>query len=92
MSGVPDGTGFRLIEKAIEKYRSHSTISMIYSELYEKIHSLDNKEIEPGNYIMYIDRDYGNMSTDYILIIIRNGTKLRCSIYDILKTDLVKDL
>ncbi len=89
---VPDGNGYRLISKAIEKYRGNSTISMVYSELHETINTDNNVDIEPGNYIMYIDRNYTHDLEEYKLVIIKNGTKYYTSIYDILKTDLVKDL
>ena len=90
---VPDGVGFRLIEKAVDKYRGHGTISMVYAELYEAIESDDHKVIDPGNYIMYIDRNYSDHSTtNYKLIVIKNGTKHYCCIYDILKTSLVEKL
>ena len=89
---VPDAVGFRLIEKAVDKYRGHGTISMVYAELYEAIESNDHKVIDPGNYIMYIDKDYIHESMDYKLIVIKNGTKYYCSIYEILKTSLVEKL
>ena len=34
---VPDGTGFRLISKVIEKFRSPSTALMVYGELKEAV-------------------------------------------------------
>ena len=89
---VPDGAGFRLISKAVERYRGQSTSCMVYAELYEEVNTLDNAHIEPGNYMMYIDREYTHDIESYRLVVIKNGTKHRCSIYDILKTDLVKDL
>ena len=88
----PNSTNYELISTVINKYRVRSTLSMIYGELYEQIHSLDNRGIEPGNYLMYIDTQYTNDLESYKLVIIKNGTKLNCSIYDILKTSLVKDI
>ena len=89
---VPDSKGFKLISDAVRKYCVHSTAPMIYAELYEKIHSTDNREIEPGNYIMYINQDCSNDTNNYSLVVIKNGTKLNCYIYDILKTSLVEDI
>jgi hypothetical protein len=92
---VPDGVGFRLISKAIEKYRKNCTSCMVYAELYETVNTVNdttNTSIEPGNYMMYIDRNCIHDLETYELVIIKNGIKHHCSIYDILKTELVKDL
>lgn len=89
---VPDGTGFRLISKVIEKFRSPSTALMVYAELKESVKSNSNVEIEPGNYLMYIDNEYLHGLESYKLVIVKNGAKYYCSIYDVLKTSLVEDL